>query len=403
MAHAGMLAVLSSAELDGLAHDVARGIGQPNPTIVHGTCEDAVRFMQSSGYSPRYLLVDFGDRRDSALAEIDLLAGACESGTRVVAIGQINDIQFYRAVTDRGIPEYLPLPALAADVVKGFKRQEEAQPVVPTTGGALGEVYGFMSAAGGDGASTAALNTAFALAQQTEKRTVLVDLDYQYGMAARNLNLTTQYGIKDLFEHPDRGIDATIIQRMVASYGPLHIISAPADLRFLPQIEPHNVSELIRTLKQTYANVVIDLPHVWQPWVAAACRETNSLIIVAQLWLKSVSHAARILRACRDQNALPNDVRVVINRSGAKFKEAIEQRDFERVAGISISHTLANDIKTVVEAENQAKTVVELANACRLKTDLENLARLLKGVKIEPVDSTLERTSPLQSLFKKMG
>jgi len=401
MAHAGMLAIVSSKEFDGLAHDVARELGAPNPTIVHGTCEDAVRLLQTSGFSPRYVLVDFAERRDSVIHEIDLLAGACEPSTRVVAMGQINDIHFYRTVTGRGIPDYLPIPVAVADVVKSFKRQDEVQQVTP--GGPMGSVYGFMSATGGDGASTAALNAAYAMAMQTDKRTVLVDLDYQFGMAARNLNLNTQYGIKDLFEHPDRGIDAAIIQRMVATYGPLHVISAPADLRFLPTIEPHNISELIRTLKQIYANVIIDLPHVWQPWVAAACRETNSLVLVAQLWLKSVSHAARILRAARDQNALPNDVRVVINRSGAKFKEAIEPKDFERVAGITISHTLANDIKTIVEAENQAKTVVELGAASRLKSDYENLARLLKGQKLEMADTEHDQRAGLQSLLKRFS
>lgn len=403
MAHAGMLAIVSAAELDGLAQQVAAALGAGQPAIVHGTCYEAAQAMQSSGINPRYILIDVADRRDGALQEIDALAQLCEPGTRVVAIGQINDIQFYRTLTDRGIPDYFPLPAQAADIVASFRRQEETARA-PASGAAtgMGEVYGFMSAAGGDGASMAAINTAYALAEQTGKRTVLVDLDYQYGMAARNLNLTTQYGIKDLFEHPDRGIDATIIQRMVATYGPLHVIAAPSDLRFLPPLEPHSVTDLIRILKQSYANVIIDLPHVWQPWVAAASRETSSLVIVSQLWLKSVSHAARILRAARDQNALPNDVRIVINRSGAKFKEAIEPRDFERVAGLPISHTLANDIKTVVEAENQAKTVVELATASRLKSDLENLARLLKGQKLE-LGEPVEVRPGLQSLLKKFS
>jgi pilus assembly protein CpaE len=403
MAHAGMLAIVSSAELEGLVQQVADALAVGQPAIVHGTCYEGAQAIQTTGINPRYLLIDLATRRDGALQEIDALAQLCEPGTRVVAIGQVNDIQFYRTLTDRGIPDYFPLPAQAADIVASFRRQEApSAPAPAATSGSAGEVFGFMSAAGGDGASMAAINTAYAIAEQTGKRTVLVDLDYQYGMAARNLNLTTQYGIKDLFEHPDRGIDATIIQRMVATYGPLHVIAAPSDLRFLPTLESHSVTELIRILKQSYANVIIDLPHVWQPWVAAAARETNSLVIVAQLWLKSVSHAARILRAARDQNALPNDVRIVINRSGAKFKEAIEPRDFERVAGLSISHTLANDIKTVVEAENQAKTVVELGTATRLKADLENLARLLKGQKLETAEP-VEARAGLQSILKKFS
>jgi pilus assembly protein CpaE len=413
MAHAGFLAVLSAPEFDGLAYDVAKQMGEGSPTIVHGTLHEAARMLEMSGLSPKFLLLDLASRRESALDEIDTLAQQCEAGTRVVAIGQINDIQFYRVLTERGVPDYFPMPVIVADVVNAYQRQEAAPGATHANKSTqkLGEVYGFMSAAGGDGASTAALNAAFALAKMTGEPTVLVDLDYQYGMAARNLNLSTQYGIKDLFENPGRGIDATIVQRMVAPYGPLNVISAPSDLRFLPAIEAHTVAELIRALRQSYTNVVLDLPHMWQPWVASACRECNTFVIVAQLWLKSVSHAARILRASRDQNALSDTVRLVINRHGAKFREAIDAKDFERVAGMSISHTLANDIRTVVEAESEAKTIIERGSSSQLKTDLENLARLLKNMPFERnvIESPSagnplqEGIASLQSLFKLKG
>lgn len=405
MPHAGMLAVLSTSEFDGLAYGVAKGLGEGNPTIVHGTLIEAARMMEMARTSPKYVLMDLGNRRDSALEEIDALAQQCEPGTIVVAVGFINDIQFYRLLTERGVPDYLPLPASVEEVLAAFKRQikvtsESGSQNPRKAQGELGEVYGFMSAAGGDGASTTALNVAYALAVQSGKPTILVDMDYQFGMAARNLNISAQYGIKDLFDHPERGIDSVFIERMVSAYGPLHVISAPTDLRFLPDIEASAIAELIRTLRQSYSYVVLDLPHVWKPWVAAACRETTTFVIVAQLWLKSVSHAARILRACRDENAISSTVRLVINRSGAKFKEAIEMRDFERVAGLSISHTLANDIKTVVDAEGQAKTIIELNQSTRLKIDLENLARLLKGDALITPEPAKEARPGLQSLFK---
>ena len=50
-------------------------------------------------------------------------------------------------------------------------------------------VLTFLSAASGDGASTAALNTAYALSQLYNGSTVLVDMDYQYGMVAKHIAL----------------------------------------------------------------------------------------------------------------------------------------------------------------------------------------------------------------------
>ncbi len=412
MAHTGMLAILSSSELDGLAIEVAQGLGQGSPAFIHQPLSHAASALQALGITPRYLLIDVSDQRSSAIADIEAIAQHCVPGTRVVAIGRINDITFYRQLTENGIPDYFPLPCHADDIIKAFKRQDAPQPAASArnltaapTNPMGGEVIAFMSAAGGDGASTAALNTAYAIAQSSGRPTLLVDLDYQYGMAARNLNLTTQYGTKDLFEHPERGVDATIVQRMVAHYGPLHVIAAPNELRNLPYIDAAAVAQLIQVLKHSYDTIILDLPHTWQPWVAAACRESTSFVLVAQLWLKSVTHAARILRALRSEDAVGNNIRLVINRAGAKFREAIETRDFERVTGLTISHMLVNDIKTVVDAENQAKTIIELGQGSRLQADLENLARLLKGqplAPVEPIASDAQK-SGLQGLLKRIS
>jgi hypothetical protein len=78
---------------------------------------------------------------------------------------------------------------------------------------------------------------------------------------------------------------------------------------------------------------------------------------------------------------------------------------------MSISHTLANDIRTVVEAESEAKTIIERGSSSQLKTDLENLARLLKNMPFERnvIESPSagnplqEGIASLQSLFKLKG
>ena len=381
--------VLSDAGRQGWAESLANVAGAgSNAQIFIGSPAQAAQHLAHHNLSPSHIVLDIGAHGQDILPEVDLLAQQCEPGTRVIAVGDANDVLLYRGLLSRGVLDYLPMPAPAADVVQSL-RAAPAQatavpaPIQPISTGEK-RVITFLSAASGDGASTAALNTAYALSQLYNGTTVLVDMDYQYGMVAKHVALQSQYGIKDLFDHPERGIDSTLIRRMVANYGKLHVITAPSELRYLPTVSAESVSALVTTLKQNYDNIVLDLPHVWLPWVAAACQQSTQLVLVAQLWLKSVSHSARMMKAFRELNIPADRIHTIINRSGAKFKEAIDLKDFERVTGSSVKFALANDIRSVVAAEAEARTVMELEPS-QLSHDIMRLARGLTG---QPQETT---------------
>jgi pilus assembly protein CpaE len=375
-----------------------------SPLLLTATPAGAAILLAEKQISPSHIVIDIGMRGADILAEIDALAQQCEPGTRVVAVGDTNDIQLYRELIGRGVLDYFPMPADNARVIAALtvappsKAPVQSAPIAVSASGTDKRVIVFMSAASGDGASTAALNCAYTLSQIHNGKTVLVDMDYQFGMVAKHLGLQNQYGIRDLFEHPDRGVDATLIKHMVASYGKLHVITAPSELRYLPNVSAESIRDLITTLKQTYDYVVVDLPHVWLPWVATAAQQSTHLVLVAQLWLKSVSHASRLVRAFREQLIPIDRVVPVINRSGAKFKEAIQTKDFERVCGASIRYTLSNDIKSIVEAEASATTVMQLQPSV-LSADIQTLARGLSG--LPPLSgAATEKRAGLFSLLK---
>ncbi len=366
-----MAIVPQGADQDFL-NQTAKALGYGFADIVIGSPQNAVAAFASRTTMPRYILIDIGDKGHEILPEIDALAEHCEAGTNVIVIGKINDISFYRELRARGVLEYFAGTVTPAELQKAFM----AGTVADADKG--GKVITFMSAASGDGASTLALNTAYALATEYNKSVVLVDMDYQFGMIAKNLDLTASFGIKELFEHPDRGIDATLVKRMLVNYGnsKLHIISAPNELRTIPELNADTIRELILTLKNEYDVVVIDLPHIWNPWIATILSLATRVTLVAQLWLRSVTHSARLLTAWRNSGVANNRISLVINRSGAKFKEAISARDFERVCALSIKSYFTNDIRATISAENQGKTILEGGSSALSKQIVEFAGQL---------------------------
>lgn len=287
-----LLIILSSADREPWAQQVVAKAMPGQPFIIVAGPADAARYLAEHTISPTHIVLDIGTRGHDVLLEIDALAQQCEPGTRVVAVGDTNDIQLFRAIIARGVMDYLPYPASDEAIVNALT----AVPATPTPApvpqapvvaaparSPNKRVILFMSAASGDGASTLALNTAYAMSQMSNGNTVLVDMDYQFGMVAKHLELQNQYGIGDLFDHPERGVDAVLIKRMVANYRKLHVITAPADLRYLPDVNAEAIRDLITTLSATYDNVIIDVPHVWLPWVATVAQQSTQLVLVAQL------------------------------------------------------------------------------------------------------------------------
>ncbi len=277
--------------------------------------------------------------------------------TRVAVLGQTNDISFYRELMDRGVSEYYA-HKVTLEELRGVMIQRQASK------GAMGQVVVFIGASAGDGCTTLAINAAYALATEQRKSVVLVDFDYQFGMIARQLDLAPKYGIKEIFDHPERGIDETLVNRMTVRYRDIFdVVAAPQPLHFLPQVTPESVRDLITSLQQKYQYVILDLPHLWSSWTSSALSSAHHVVLIAQLWLKSVNHAARLLTAWQRIGIDEKHIITVVNRSGSKFKEAINARDFERVVGRRIDLYVPNDIKTIVKAENQAATVLELGNS----------------------------------------
>lgn len=380
---ASVFILISGPEREAWARELATVSRIADTTIFTGTPAQAAAEIERRRLSPTHILLDVGKRGVDILPEIDQLAQQCNTGTRVLGIGDTTDPLLQRGLLSRGVIDYLTLPREPLQVVKlllstGDPLQTPAFTTSTPLTNSNARVISFLSAGSGDGASTTALNTAYALSRILNGRTILIDADYQYGMIAKQLNLHNQYGIRELFEHPERGIDATLIKRMVVSYGKLDVITAPSELQFLPPVSAQVIADLIASLKQNYDTIVIDLPHIWLPWIATILQNSTHVVLVAQLWLKSVSHAARMTRMVRELGIPANRLIPVINRFGAKFKEAVKPKDFERVCGVPIRYSLANDIRTVTAAETVAKTVLEMEES-PLKHDIIQLANGLVG------------------------
>ena len=178
-----------------------------------------------SSPTPNVILIETDSRTDDILVGLDKLAEVCDAGTRVLVLGRVNDVRFYRELTRRGVSEYLMTPIGTIDVVRAICSLFSAPDAK-----AVGRIIAVVGAKGGVGASTVAHNVAWAIGRDLALESVVADLDLAFGTAGLDYNQDPPQGIADAVFSPDR-VDIAFVDRLLSKCTDhLSLLAAPATL-----------------------------------------------------------------------------------------------------------------------------------------------------------------------------
>src|ERR1700734_879530 len=171
-------------------------------------------------------------------------------------------------------------------------------------------VFTFLSAKGGAGATTAAVNTAIAL-QQSQGNVVLVDFA-PVGHAQLHLNLRPSFGVPDALENLHR-LDASLLEGlMTPSKDGLHLLAGPQQP--YPSVPtPAELARLFDLLVNHYRYVVVDASSRLDATTRLLSDLSNAVLMIAQTAVVSLWSANRI-HAFLEEGTGRNRLRMVLNR-----------------------------------------------------------------------------------------
>ena len=107
-ARAPFLAVVTDAATHAVMVGVASANGWSEDQVLDGSAAEATDALAGIA-TPETLVIDLSGSADP-VADIDALAQVCMPDTRVIAIGDVNDVQLYRHLMDMGVQDYLLKP-----------------------------------------------------------------------------------------------------------------------------------------------------------------------------------------------------------------------------------------------------------------------------------------------------
>jgi pilus assembly protein CpaE len=368
-----------------------RRLAKAHLRIQMGGLTAAVEAYQSSP-TPNVIILESEHRDEEILGGLDQLANYCDSGTRVIVIGHMNDVTLYRELVKRGVSDYMISPVDTLQVVRavcGLYSAPDAKPV--------GRVIAVAGAKGGVGASTIAHNIAFSISHDLALDAVVTDLDLAFGTAGLDFNQDPPQGIAEAVFSPDR-IDTAFVDRLLAKCTEhLSLLAAPATLDRVYDFGADAFDSIFDSLRATVPCVVLDVPHQWTGWSKQALSSADDVLIVAAPDLANLRNTKNLydfLKAARPNDRLPH---YCLNQVGVPKRPEIKTADFAKALEDEPVAIIPFEPQIFGAAANNGQMIAEISSGHRTAETFRQLAQRLTG----RGETKKQRSSLLSPLFDK--
>ena len=239
----------------------------------------------------------------------------------VIACSARADSATLRRIIQSGARDLLPLPLVDEDLRATL--DAHLNDTLNTGDGdatrGLGEVFTVIGAKGGVGKTTIATNLAAAIAHDTERSVLLVDLDTRFGDLAVLLDLEPRYSVVDLALVADAGLTTEIFQRALTPHDSgAFILAAPHHPAAWSQVSPQQLQAILRFSRQLFDFIIFDTPGAFTDLVAAAIEEADRILLTSSLELTSIKDTRYVLDLLEADGTPSDRIHLILNQVHAR-------------------------------------------------------------------------------------
>jgi pilus assembly protein CpaE len=292
-----------------------------------------------------------------------------------LVVGPAGDFTQFRMAMQAGARDFFTLPVSQEDLASALERI--SRDLKTETNRKTAKLTVVINAKGGSGASVVATNIAHINALDSERRTLLVDLDLQFGALPVYLNLAPNNGLFQALHDVDK-LDSLAIEGLVLKHpGGLRVLATSPDELVMPQEVPGSrVAALFELLAESYDEIIVDMPRQIDPVTSLVIQHADRILVMMEASLAHVRDAKRLLQILHQVLGVPDDrIKVVINRydkngslQKSDIKNTLEQQDVM---------TLPSDFRRVNESVNLGSPLYDMARGAPITKHLLGLSRAL--------------------------
>ncbi len=371
----GLLLVTDEPET---ATSVSAALEQNGGFATEGVCqnlEQLLTYLEPA--RPAAVLVDIDPGPGWMLTSLEPIITRLVS-TRFIVLSTARRDDLMLEAMQVGARHFMVKDAIPSELVGVLHR------LIPNGAGKIrkrGGIITILSASGGCGATTLAVNLANELHLEGSEAALLVDMDCCYGAVAGYLGLDGQYGLADVLA--DRGrIDSQLVHSTALSYSEgLHALMSPASTNPVEPapLEYLHLGDALDAFKRAYRYTVIDAPRLPIEVAATLAGASEATLIIFQLTVKDIRLALSLLSALTERGVSMDRLAPLANRY-RKRHTMITLKDAESALGGVTPEVISNDFASAILSMNYGQPLAQAAPRSSLRRDIRNLAAKLSEV-----------------------
>jgi pilus assembly protein CpaE len=275
---------------------------------------------------------------------------------------------------DADVSDFLLLPQLTHNVVFAIRKAAHVRRQTQAAAGRTGRVLTVFSPKGGTGKTVVATNLAAAFVKKEGRRTLLLDLDLQFGDAAIGLGLEPEKTIYDLMVAPGE-LDSEKLAGYVTKHASgLDVLAAPLRPEDAELVTEGKVTNLIEIARGSYEVIVVDTSPFFHGPMLATLDRTDELLVLCGLDVPTLKNVRLAMQTLEMLSFPTSRIRYVMNRANTNV--GLKLREVEAALKVKVSHELPSD-QTVPLTVNRGNPAVLAEPRCDFSKAIFAVAKQL--------------------------
>jgi pilus assembly protein CpaE len=276
---------------------------------------------------PQMLTRDFDvvmvDLDSDPVYALDLVKNICLNGlATVIVYSEQTDADLLLRSMRAGAREFLTLPFEQDTLAEALGRAAALRSAIRPTRRIDGKLLVFLSAKGGSGVTTLACNCAVSLAEDTARKTLLIDLNLPLGDAAINLGIKSEHSVVSALENFKR-LDSNFLSSLLDKHNSgLSVLSAPSELA-PTHISDDAIDRMLEVARQDFDYVVVDAGSRLDLQSTRVFDRSATIFLVTQVGVAELRNSNRLI--ARLTAAGGPRLEVVLNRYDPRNSEIAEE------------------------------------------------------------------------------